>query len=133
MVRSPIPFSIKGRKNMKYFRFIAFIAALTLSGGVFAAGAPSASSDQAAGQGCRVIDVHCRCSNPSRDFVVENQKLGRANPGEPGVCTTKPEIDSQAGKMPIAYCLGSASVKDVREGESKCIATWTCKEPCNLK
>jgi hypothetical protein len=118
---------------MRYLSFIIFVVVLVLSGGVFAAGTDSTSTDQGARQGCRVIDVHCLCTNPSRNFVVENQKLGRSNPGEPGECKLKPEIDSQAGKMPIAYCLGSASVKDERLGESKCTATWTCEEACILK
>jgi hypothetical protein len=116
---------------MKYFNLFFFTLTLTLAGGFFAP-APGGSAEPAGPQGCRVIDVHCKCTNPTKDFVVENQKLGRTNPGEPGECKSKPDVDAQAGKMPIAYCLGSESVKDVRKGESQCTATWSCQEPCAL-
>lgn len=84
-------------------------------------------------KGCRMVDVHCKCTNPDRDFVVENQKLGRANLGEPGECRTSKEIDASAAQMPVAYCLKGESVKDTRLGASKCTATWTCKEACEIE
>ena len=92
-----------------------------------------AAESTPAPQGCRKINVRCQCTNPTRDFVVKNQKLGRANLGEPGECKTKLDVDASAAKMPIAYCLKGESVKDERLGESKCTATWTCVEPCTLK
>jgi hypothetical protein len=116
---------------MKFFNFFLWLSLLTFPNVLLAQGS-TAQDTQAVQQGCRAIDVHCKCTNPDRDFTVESQKLGRANPGEPGACTTKLEIDSQAEKMPIAYCLRGESVKDPRKGESQCKATWTCKEPCNL-
>lgn len=87
-------------------------------------------------QGCRAVDVHCKCINPEKDFVVKNQPLGKVNPtaGDKGECKTKPEIDSQAKKLPIAYCLkGISGVKDERKGVSQCTATWTCAEACVIK
>jgi hypothetical protein len=116
---------------MKYIIYFIFALAMVYASDAFAQ-ASSGSSDSGLRQGCRVIDVHCKCTNPEKNFVVENQKLGRTNPGEPGECKLKPEIDAQAEKMPIAYCLRSESVKDVRKGESQCTATWTCKEACTL-
>jgi len=86
-------------------------------------------------RGCRAIKVHCQCVNPTKDFVVPNQPVGKANPGagQKGECMTSKEIDARADQMPIAYCLrGEASVKDVRKGESRCKATWTCVEPCTI-
>lgn len=84
-------------------------------------------------QGCRKIDVRCQCVNPEKDFVVKGQKLGKTNPGERGECQSSKDINASAEKMPVAYCLGSQSVKDVRKGQSKCTATWTCVEPCTIK
>lgn len=116
---------------MKFLFLVLFLSFLILPNGLLAQESGTEGT-QSKRHGCRVIDVHCKCTNPDRDFVVENQKLGRTNPGEPGECKLKPEIDAQAEKMPIAYCLKGASVKDSRKGESQCKATWTCKEPCTL-
>lgn len=113
-------------------RILLLIALVLIFPLPLAASTMTISSDAAVRHGCRVIDVHCQCTNPDRDFVVENQKLGRSNPGEPGECKTKKDVDASAEKMPIAYCLKGESVKDERKGESKCKATWTCKEPCTL-
>lgn len=116
---------------MKSF-FLLALAGFFLFSFDLIAQAPPMSREKAVRHGCRVIDVHCKCTNPTVDFVVEGQKLGRANPGDPGECTAKKQIDATAGQMPIAYCLGSQAIKDVRKGESKCTATWTCKEPCTF-
>jgi hypothetical protein len=114
---------------MRIIGLVVFTMVLVQPAWVFAK-VSSASSPR---QGCRVIDVHCYCTNPAKDFVVQNQKLGRSNPGEPGECKTKVDVDASAKQMPIAYCLKGESVKDARKGESKCTANWTCKKPCTIK
>ena len=83
--------------------------------------------------GCQEVDVHCKCTNPEKDFVVKGQKLGRTNPGEPGECKTKKEIDASASQMPIAYCLPTGAQKDSRKGMSRCTATWKCVKACTIK
>jgi len=100
------------------------------------AGPMGVGTSTAPKQGCRAVDVHCKCINPEKNFVVKNQPLGKVNPvaGDKGECKTKPEIDSQAKKLPIAYCLrGTSGVKDERKGASQCTATWTCAEACTFK
>ncbi len=115
-----------------WFLSILFLLLLWFPQSAMSQGTDIRTESSAPKHGCSVVDVHCKCTNPNKDFVVENQKLGRSNPGEPGECKRSKEIDASAAQMPIAYCLKGESIKDSRQGTSKCTATWTCKEACEI-
>ena len=83
--------------------------------------------------GCSVIDVHCICENPHKDYWIRAHKVGRINPGDEPECRSKVYIDSQAKKAPIAFCLwGESGQRDSRKGQSSCKATWECKKECEI-
>ena len=83
--------------------------------------------------GCQTIDVHCRCVNPTKNHTVKGQKVGRVNPGEPGECRPKLDIDEFLKEDALGYCMREGVEKDPRKATSKCTATWTCKKPCVIK
>lgn len=84
--------------------------------------------------GCSIVDVHCLCENPTKDYWVRDFKIGRINPGDEPECRSKTYIDSQAKTAPIAFCLrGESGERDSRKGTSSCQATWECKKECEIK
>lgn len=111
---------------MKNFIIVASIICGIL---VFIHEAPA----QAQRQGCKVIDAHCVCQNPSRDFKVENHKWGKTNrlAGEGGDCRGTLDIDEALKRAPVVFCMsGQQTNKDPRLPQTQCQVTWTCKEAC---
>jgi len=83
---------------------------------------------------CRVMEIHCQCENPHRDFIIPNQKVGKFNTTEQGVCQASANITNLLKSNPTLYCIRAKDYKnDTTKYETKCSATWSCKEPCNLK
>jgi hypothetical protein len=83
---------------------------------------------------CRVMKMHCQCANPHRDFILKKQKVGMANPNEPGTCRSSKDIDEFLKTHAAVYCLrGGGYEKDPRKGETQCTATWECVQPCDVK
>lgn len=83
--------------------------------------------------GCQTVDVRCVCENPKKDVVLKDRKVGKVNPGEPGQCLRKLDIDEFYKEDAIAYCLPEGTRKDPSKPQSKCRITWDCKKPCILK
>lgn len=82
---------------------------------------------------CRVIEIHCKCENPKKDFIIPKQKVGKTNPTDPGMCWSSKDIDNLLSNSPMIYCLKDDSYeKDPRKDETKCAATWACKDPCSI-
>jgi len=85
--------------------------------------------------GCKVIDAHCVCKNPERDFTIENHKWGKTNPGagEGGDCRTRLDIDEALKKAPILFCMSGQQVnRDPSAPQTTCAVTWTCKQACTF-
>ena len=81
---------------------------------------------------CRAVTLNCDCTNPKRKFVVENQKIGRINPGDPGVCQSSIYIDDWLQRNTYTACVrGSQEGFDPNQRPA-CKATWSCKEPCSV-
>ena len=99
----------------------------------FAASAQTSPQGPTPKQGCQIIDAHCICKNPEKDFKIENHKWGKTNPGagEQGVCRTYLDIDEALKKAPILFCMSGEKVnRDPSKPQTSCTATWTCKKPC---
>lgn len=85
-------------------------------------------------QGCQVIDIRCVCEHPKKDYVIKDRKVGKVNPGEPGECRVKADIDEFLKEDALGLCLPEGEVKDASKGQqSKCTTTWICKKPCTIK
>lgn len=114
---------------MKRFYAIA-LALLSLSAFIPAfaqTSNPSAPSDSP----CRVIEIHCQCENPHKDFVIPRQKVGKVNSTDRGACWSSKNITGLLTNLPMTYCMKDGSFeKDPTKPQTKCSATWTCKEPC---
>ena len=83
--------------------------------------------------GCKTIDFHCLCQNPSRDFWVRDRKIAANLTDKSGQCSLRKDIDEYAKRNPLTVCMKSGGVKDPREQTSKCKVEWTCKETCVIK
>jgi len=82
---------------------------------------------------CRSITLHCNCTNPLRKFTVRDQKVGRVNPGDPGICESSIYIDEWLQKNSFTACVrGEQGDFDPSRAPS-CTATWECKEVCSEK
>ncbi len=84
-----------------------------------------------AGQGCRAVQVNCECTRPDKKFTLPHQKVGKVNPGDVGDCRSKTYIDEFLKNYPLVPCLQEGGVRDPRQGQSHCEATWSCEEPCD--
>ncbi len=83
---------------------------------------------------CKMMSIHCKCENPHKDFVIPKQKVGKTNPTDPGACWSSKDIDELLNTTPMVYCMSGADYqKDPSKAESKCTATWTCVQPCDVK
>jgi len=111
---------------MKLIFFLVLFLILTFS---------AQAQNQPANDGpCRVMEIHCQCENPHRDFIVPNQKAGKFNSTEPGVCQSSKDINNLLKSHPDLYCRrGSDYQKDPTNNETNCTSTWRCKEPCTIK
>ncbi len=97
---------------------------------VFLAPVLSASGTEPAPLRCRVVTLNCDCTNPPRKFVVEDQKVGRVNPGDPGVCESSVYIDDWLSRNPYTACVRGGQQGFDPQKPPACKATWTCKETC---
>jgi hypothetical protein len=98
---------------------------------IFFSSSFNAKAQETQPNACRVMDIHCQCKNPHLDYLIKNQKVGKANPHEPGVCRSSKDIDELLKDYPLLYCTrGGKYQKDPRKGETTCSATWTCKKSC---
>ncbi len=79
---------------------------------------------------CRVVTLNCDCTNPPRKFVVEDQRVGKVNPGDPGVCQSSVYIDDWLKKNPYTACVRGGQQGFDPQKPPACKATWTCKETC---
>lgn len=111
-----------------FFCFFPFSNLQAQSGSLEEGSAPSPPK-----HGCKTINIHCKCVNPTRDFTVKNHKVGKVNPGEPGQCRPKLDIDEFLKQDALGYCLPDVWHKDPSKPTSKCVATWTCVAPCTYK
>ncbi len=82
-------------------------------------------------KGCSVVEITCQCTNPTRNFVIPGQKVGKVNPGEPGQCRSYTYIDEFLTNFPMVFCLqGGGGERDPRQQQTSCEAQWKCKQPC---
>ncbi len=82
---------------------------------------------------CQTIEIHCKCENPTKDFIIPKQKVGKTNPTDPGKCWPARNITNLLNNAPMVYCIRDDSYeKDPSKPQTKCTATWSCKEPCDL-
>ncbi len=83
---------------------------------------------------CRMMSIHCVCENPHKDFVIPKQKVGKTNPTDPGACWSSKDIDNLLNNLPMTYCSKEVEYqKDFTKPQTKCTATWSCIQPCDLK
>lgn len=82
---------------------------------------------------CQTMEIHCKCENPTKDFIIPKQKVGKTNPTDPGKCWPARDITNLLNNSPMVYCMRDDSYqKDPSKPQTKCTATWTCKETCDL-
>ena|SRR5215831_16581254 len=79
---------------------------------------------------CRVITLKCQCTNPKRNFVVENQRVGKVNPGDPGICQSAIYIDEWLQRNTYTACVRGGQQGFDPTKPPACTATWSCKVPC---
>jgi len=80
---------------------------------------------------CSVVTLNCDCTNPQRKFVVEDQRVGKVNPGDPGVCRSSLYIDDWVNENPYTACVRGGQLGFDPTKAPSCKATWTCKQPCS--
>jgi len=84
--------------------------------------------------GCSIVDVHCLCQNPTRDFWVRDHKLRSNIASEEPECKKRLDVEEFAKQAPIALCLRDhGGQRDPRKAQSTCKIEWTCKKSCLLK
>ncbi len=113
---------------MKVINTLLALSILISSSSLFAQAPIVADNDSH----CQVMEVHCKCENPNRDFVIPRQKIGKTNDTDQGACWTAMNITNLLKNVPMTYCMKDASYeKDPTKPQTKCTATWTCKQSCN--
>ncbi len=79
---------------------------------------------------CRVVTLHCDCTNPQRKFTIENQRVGKVNPGDPGVCQSSVYIDEWLKQNRYTACVRGGQEDFDPAKPPACDVTWSCKTPC---
>lgn len=117
-------------ESMKIVHAVLALGISLISSSSFAQSPPQAPANN--DSPCRVMEVHCKCENPTKDFVIPRQKIGKTNPTDRGSCWSSTQVTNLLRNVPMTYCMKDDTYeKDPTKPQTKCSATWTCKESCS--